>query len=154
MKIAENCVVAIDYTLTDDDQNTLDSSSGGEPLQYLHGSQGIIPGLENALVGKSAGDELKVTVQPEDGYGPVVPELIQMAPVSAFEGIAEIKPGMQFQAKGPEGQVQIITVKAVTDEGIAIDANHPLAGQVLHFDVKIKEVRAATDEEIAHGHAH
>lgn len=154
MKIADNCVVAIDYTLTDDDQNELDSSAGNEPLTYLHGANNIVPGLEKALVGKTVGSELKVTVSPEEGYGDVVPELIQMAPLSAFEGIEEIKAGMQFQAQGPEGQVRIITVVDVTEDGVAIDGNHPLAGQVLHFDIKVQEVRAATEEEIEHGHVH
>ncbi len=154
MKIAENCVVAIDYTLTDDDKNELDSSSGREPLRYLHGAQNIIPGLEKALAGKSAGDELEVTVQPEEAYGPVDPGLIQKAPLSAFQGVEEVKPGMQFQAQGPDGQTRIITVREVSGEEVAIDANHPLAGQVLHFAVKVQEVREATKEEVEHGHVH
>ena len=154
VKIADNCVVAIDYTLTDEDQNELDSSSGREPLRYLHGAQNIIPGLEKALTGKSEGDELTVTVQPEEAYGPVNPDLIQKAPLSAFQGVDEVKPGMQFQAEGPNGQKQIITVREVADDGVSIDANHPLAGQVLHFDVKVQEVREATKDEVEHGHVH
>jgi FKBP-type peptidyl-prolyl cis-trans isomerase SlyD len=154
VKIADNRVVAIDYTLTDDEQNELDSSSGREPLKYLHGAQNIIPGLEKALAGKAEGDEVQVTVQPEEAYGPVNPDLIQKAPLSAFQGVEEVKPGMQFQAEGPNGQTQIITVREVHDDGVDIDANHPLAGQVLHFDVKIQEVREATDEEVEHGHVH
>lgn len=154
VKIAENCVVAIDYTLKDNEQNELDSSSGREPLRYLHGAQNIIPGLEKALTGKAAGDELQVTVQPEEAYGPINPDLIQKAPLSAFEGVEEVKPGMQFQAEGPSGQTQIITVREVHDDGVAIDANHPLAGQVLHFDVRIQDVREATEEEVEHGHVH
>jgi len=93
-------------------------------------------------------------VQPEEAYGPVNPDLIQKAPMSAFQGVEEVKPGMQFQAEGPNGQTQIITVREVHDDGVDIDANHPLAGQVLHFDVKVQEVREATDEEVEHGHVH
>lgn len=154
MKIAANSVVAIDYTLTDDSKTQLDSSAGGEPLRYLHGARNIIPGLENALTGKSAGDELQVTVQPEDGYGPVDPELIQDAPLSAFQGVDDVKPGMQFQAQGPDGQSRVITVREVHEDSVSIDGNHPLAGRVLHFAVKIADVRAATAEEIEHGHVH
>ena len=154
MKIAENCVVAFDYTLTDDDQNELDSSVGSEPLQYLHGANNIVPGLEKALAGHAAGSELQVTVEPAEGYGEIIPELIQNAPLSAFQDVGEVKPGMQFQAQGPEGQARIITVVDVSGDSVSIDGNHPLAGQTPHFDIKVKDVRAATEEEIAHGHAH
>lgn len=154
MKIADNCVVFMHYTLTNDDGVTIDSSAGGEPLPYLHGRQNIVPGLENALTGLEAGETTKVVVQPEEGYGPIVPEAIQTIPVDAFEGVDEIQPGMQFQAQGPQGQVQVITIKEVNDDGILVDGNHPLAGQVLNFDVEIAEVREATAEELEHGHPH
>ncbi len=110
--------------------------------------------LEKALEGKSTGEQLQVVVQPEEGYGPVDPELVKLLPHDAFEGIDEVKPGMQFQAESPDGQMQIILVKDVAEEGVTIDANHPLAGQVLHFDVTIAEVREATAEEIEHEHVH
>lgn len=154
MKIAENCVVEFDYTLTDANSDVLDSSDGREPLRYLHGGQGIIPGLEKALAGRVAGDAFEVTVQPEDGYGPVVPELIQTAPMSAFEGVDGLAPGMQLQAQGEDGQANVVTVREITGDGVSLDGNHPLAGQVLHFDVEVRAVRAATDDEKAHGHAH
>jgi len=152
--IADKHVVSIHYTLTDDDGETLDSSAGREPLTYLHGAQNIIPGLEQALTGKAVGDQLQVTVQPGDAYGEFDAELVQTVPREAFEGIDQLEPGMQFEARSPEGDSSIVVVKEVVDEGVVIDGNHPLAGQTLHFDVSIEEVRDATDEELAHGHVH
>ncbi|MFQ5626477.1 MAG: peptidylprolyl isomerase [Methyloligellaceae bacterium] len=154
MNIADKCVVSFHYTLTNGDGEQLDSSSGKDPLKYLHGASNIVPGLEQALNGKKAGDALKVSVQPKDGYGEVNPEMVQIVPRSAFDGVDEIRPGMQFQAEGAQGQVQLITVEEVTDEGIKVNGNHPLAGQVLHFDVTIEDVREASEEELSHGHAH
>lgn len=151
--IGDKCVVSIHYTLTDDAGTVLDSSREGDPLKYLHGANNIIPGLENELTGKASGATMKVTVAPEDAYGPHSAEAIQKVPRSAFEGIDEIQPGMQFQTEGPQG-VQIIVVKEVSDDEITIDANHPLAGKTLHFDVSVEDVRDATPEEIAHGHVH
>ena len=154
MNIADKCVVSFHYTLTNDDGEQLDASTGRDPLKYLHGASNIVSGLEQALNGKKAGDALKVSVQPKDGYGEVNPEMIQTVPRSAFEGVDEIRPGMQFQAEGGQGQVQLITVEDVTDEGIKVNGNHPLSGQVLHFDVTIEDVREASEEELTHGHAH
>lgn len=154
MNIANDCVVAFHYTLTDDNGVEIDSSKGQEPLAYLHGHGGIIPGLENELSGKAAGDALKVTVQPGEAYGELNPELIQAVPREAFQGVDQIEVGMQFQAQGQGGQVQMVVVKEVTDETVTVDANHPLAGQVLHFDVNIDSVRAASAEELEHGHVH
>lgn len=154
MNISQNCVVQFHYKLTNSDGETLDSSEGREPLKYLHGASNIVPGLEKALEGKSAGDKLKVEVQPDDAYGQVNPELVQKVPRAAFEGAPEIKAGMQFQAQSPSGEVQIITVKEVSGDEVTVDANHPLAGEVLHFDIAVEDVREATEDEISHGHAH
>lgn len=154
MVIANDCVVAFHYTLTDDDGVEIDSSKGQEPLAYLHGHQGIIPGLEKELAGKTTGDAMKVTVQPAEGYGELSAELMQAVPREAFQGVDEIEVGMQFQAQGGEGQMQTVVVKEVTEETVTVDANHPLAGRVLHFDVSIESVREATEEELAHGHVH
>jgi FKBP-type peptidyl-prolyl cis-trans isomerase SlyD len=154
MKIANNSIVSIHYTLTNDAGQQLDSSAADKPLVYLHGARNIIPGLEDELAGKSAGDQLQVTVQPEQGYGPVHQELVQAVPRSAFEGIDKVEPGMQFEARNEQGQAQRVMITAVNDESVTVDANHPLAGEVLHFDVTVAAVRQATEEELAHGHAH
>lgn len=154
MQVANNCVVAFHYTLTGEDGVELDSSKGKDPLAYLHGHGGIIPGLERELEGKAAGDSLKVTVEPADAYGEVNPELVQPVPREAFQGVDSIEVGMQFQAQGSNGQVQMVVVKDVSDETVTVDANHPLAGQTLHFDVNIEDVREASDEELEHGHVH
>ena len=154
MNIGEKCVVTFHYKLTNSDGEQLDSSQGQDPLKYLHGASNIVPGLEKALEGKSAGDTLKIEVQPEEAYGPVQPQLVQQVPRSAFDDAPEIKPGMRFQAQGNEGQPQFITVTEVSGDEITVDGNHPLAGQVLHFDVTIETVREASEEEVAHGHPH
>ncbi|MCP4997081.1 MAG: peptidylprolyl isomerase [Gammaproteobacteria bacterium] len=154
MNIDNDCVVSIHYKLTDDEGTVIDSSEGQDPLNYLHGAQGIIPGLESALVGKEAGEALQVTVQPADGYGEINPEMVQQVPKEAFAGIDNLEAGMPLQADDGQGNIQHVMVKEVTEEGITIDANHPLAGKVLHFDVTIDNVRAATSEELDHGHVH
>lgn len=154
MNISENRVVYIHYTLTDEEGAELDSSEGQAPFAYLHGSRSIIPGLERALAGRNPGDELQVTIEPQDAYGEVNPELIQKVPRDAFAGVEDLQPGMQFQTGQPDGQALNITVREVGDEEVTIDANHPLAGRVLCFDLKVEDVREANDEEIAHGHVH
>lgn len=146
-------VVTIHYTLTNDQGEVLDSSREREPLTYLEGSQNIIGGLESALAEKSQGDQAKVSVQPAEGYGEINEELVQPVPLSAFEGVEKIEPGMQFQAQTPGGP-QIVRVVKVEDENVVIDANHPLAGQTLHFDVEVVDTREPTQEEVEHGHAH
>jgi len=153
MQVAENSVVLIHYTLTNDQGEVLDSSSGGEPLAYLHGSGNIIPGLEKALEGKQAGDKLVVKVAPADGYGERNDSLIQQVPKRAFQGVAQIQPGMSFTAQSSQGPMQV-TVTAVAGDMVTVDGNHPLAGETLNFDVEVTEVRKATLEELSHGHVH
>lgn len=154
MKVANNCVVAIHYTLTNDDGVELDSSAGQDPLVYLHGAGNIIPGLETALEGRTEGEDVQVTLQPEEAYGEFNPDLVQMVPHEAFEGIDDVQVGMQFQASGPNGEQLRVTVQELLNDGVLVNANHPLAGQVLNFAVNIADVREATAEEVEHGHAH
>lgn len=153
MQVATDKVVAFDYTLTAADGEVLDSSEGGEPLSYLHGQSGIIPGLEQALEGLSVGDQINVTVEPEEAYGMRDDELLQEVPREQFEGIDDIEIGMQFQAETPEGVI-VFTVINVSESMIQVDGNHPLAGMSLTFDVTIRSVRDATPSELEHGHAH
>ena len=151
MQIAKNTVVTMNYTLTDPQGQVLDSSEGREPLAYLHGASNIIPGLEAALSGKAVGDSLTVTVPPEQGYGPHDPNLVQPVPRANFQGAPDIKPGMQFQAHTSEG-TRVVTVVKVDEQNVTVDANHPLAGMDLKFDVSVVGVREASPEELQHGH--
>lgn len=153
MQIAEKQVVSIHYTLKDSEGNILDSSNGQEPLPFLCGANNIVPGLENALLGKSVGDKLDVVVQPEEGYGEVRADLVQKVDRANFQGIDDIQVGMQFMAEAPWGQ-QPVTVTKVEDDGVTLDGNHPLAGQVLAFSVEVTEIRVATEDEMQHGHVH
>lgn len=153
MNITKDSVALFHYTLTNSKGETLDSSSGGEPLAYLHGGGNIIPGLEKALEGKTAGDKLKVTVSPEEGYGKHDPSLVQQVPRRAFQGVSNIQPGMGFTTQGPQGPMRV-TVTKILGDMVTIDGNHALAGETLNFDVEITEVRAASQEELDHGHVH
>ncbi|HET8554070.1 MAG TPA: peptidylprolyl isomerase [Rhodanobacteraceae bacterium] len=153
MQIADRNVASFHYTLTNDGGDVIDSSRDREPLAYLHGAGNIVPGLEKAMAGRREGDTFKVDVEPQEGYGPRHEELIQTVPMSAFQGVPEVKPGMQFQGNGPQGAT-LVTVTAVDGDEVRVDANHPLAGQTLHFDIEVTEVREATEDELTHGHVH
>ncbi|MFP5507015.1 MAG: peptidylprolyl isomerase [Gammaproteobacteria bacterium] len=153
MQVAKHKVVTIEYTLTDDQGAVIDTSKGGEPLAYIQGMNNIIPGLENALSGKQAGDSLKVSVAPSEGYGERNDDMQQEVPREMFAGADDIQIGMQFHASNGE-QMHIVTVVGVSDTHITVDGNHPLAGQNLNFDVTIVDVRDATAEEMEHGHVH
>lgn len=133
MQIAKDCVALIEYTLTNDEGEVIDSSVGGEPLGYLHGASNIIPGLERELEGKTTGDELKVRVEPGDGYGDYNNELVGQVPRSQFEGADELQEGMSFQAQTPEGHVHVVRIAGFEGDNVIIDGNHPLAGVSLTF---------------------
>jgi FKBP-type peptidyl-prolyl cis-trans isomerase SlyD len=152
MQIANRKVVTLDYTLTDEAGEVLDSSKGQEPLVYLHGAGNIIPGLEAALEGKEEGAALQVKIAPDDGYGERDEELVKEIPRDRFPP-GEVEVGMTFHAEGPQGS-RIVTVVEVSPESVTVDANHPLAGVTLAFDVKVLAVRDATLEELKHGHVH
>ena len=154
MLITNQHVVAIDYTLSNDAGEVIDSSAGAEPLVYLHGASNIIAGLENALTGKAVGDELEVSVEPQDAYGEYSAELITNLGREMFEGVDELEVGMQFHASAPDGGMQIVTIRDIDGDQVTIDGNHPLAGQQLNFKVKVVSIREASEEEVAHGHVH
>jgi FKBP-type peptidyl-prolyl cis-trans isomerase SlyD len=153
MQIKENSVVSFHYTLTGKDGQVIDSSEGNQPLTYLHGVGQIVPGLENALLGKLAGEKLDVEVSAEEGYGEHHEFMVQQVPREAFQGVDDIEPGMQFQAQTPQGAMTV-TVTAADEATVTVDGNHPLAGQSLFFAVEIVSVRDASEEEITHGHVH
>jgi len=153
MQIEPQKVVTLHYTLTDEQGAVIDQSDDGS-FVYMHGANSIIPGLENALAGKKAGDELSVSVAPEDAYGERSDGMLQQVPLSMFEDQSQVEVGMQFHAQGPNGETLIVTVTEVSDDNVTVDGNHPLAGSQLNFDVKVIDVRDATEEEVSHGHAH
>jgi FKBP-type peptidyl-prolyl cis-trans isomerase SlyD len=153
MQVNKDKVVSIDYTLTADTGQVLDTSQGKAPLEYLHGAGNIIPGLESALEGKTAGEQVNVSVPPGQGYGERDDRMVQPVPRTAFQDIDKLEPGMQFQANTQAGP-RLITVVGVEGDQVTIDANHPLAGQTLNFEVKVVGVRDATAQELSHGHAH
>ncbi|MBS4051076.1 FKBP-type peptidyl-prolyl cis-trans isomerase [Methylomonas rivi] len=152
MQITDKTAVSFHYTLTNPSGEQLDSSRGEEPLLYLHGAGNIIAGLEAALAGKSAGDTFSVTIPPEDGYGELAPEMVQVVSKKMFEGM-DVEVGMQFHADVSHGS-GIITITEIDGDDVTIDGNHPLAGETLIFDVEVVDVRPATDDEMAHGHIH
>jgi FKBP-type peptidyl-prolyl cis-trans isomerase SlyD len=153
MQASKNKIVSIDYTLTGPKGDVLDSSKGRAPLAYLHGSGGIIPGLESAIEGKIVGDQFIVSVAPENAYGQRDENMVQAVPRDRFQGVADIKAGMQFQANTPTGP-RLVTVVGVDETSVRVDANHPLAGVPLIFGVKVVDIREASPEELSHGHAH
>lgn len=153
MQVAKDKVVSIDYTLTDDEGSVLDTSKGRAPLAYLHGAGNIIPGLEKALEGKQAGEQVNVRVAPAEAYGERDEALSQDVPMDMFQGVDNVEPGMRFQAQTSAG-VQVVTVTKVENGTVTVDGNHPLAGKPLNFDVNVVDVREATEEELTHGHVH
>jgi len=153
MQIAQNTVAAFHYTLTDDQGQVIDSSEGREPLTYLHGSGQIVPGLEKQMEGRAVGDKFAAAVAPEEGYGVRHDELMQEVPRSAFQGVEKIEAGMQFQGRGPQGDINV-TVSKVEGDTVFIDGNHPLAGKTLNFAIEVTDVRAANEDELSHGHVH
>jgi FKBP-type peptidyl-prolyl cis-trans isomerase SlyD len=151
VQVAKDKVVGIDYTLTDAKGAVIDSSKG-RPLAYLHGSGGIIPGLEQALEGKSEGEHFQVTIPPEQAYGLRDDSMLIYIPRKSL-GKIKVEKGKQLEITTDRGR-QIVTIVSIQRETVRVDANHALAGQTLNFDVKIVSVRDATPEEISHGHAH
>ncbi len=153
MQVADNMAVSIHYTLTNDDGEVLDSSIGDEALVYLQGGGNIVVGLEKALLGKVAGDKFTVRIDPEEAYGELMEDMIEVLSRDMFEGIDDIEVGMQFHADVNSGS-GVVTVVNIDDDNVTVDGNHPLAGLALTFAVEVIDVRAATKEEAAHGHIH
>ncbi|WP_224247884.1 FKBP-type peptidyl-prolyl cis-trans isomerase [Hyalangium gracile] len=154
MEITKDSVVTINYRLTLGDGKVIEESEESDPLVYLHGYEEIVPGLEKALEGKKAGDALKVKVSPEEGYGEYDPDGVEEVPREEFPADMEIEEGGIISATDDEGDEVDFLVKEVRDKTVVVDFNHPLAGKTLHFEVTVREVRKATEEELEHGHAH
>lgn len=153
MKVEKNKVVGIDYTLKNAEGDLIDSSAKQGPLYYIQGIGNLIPGLEKELEGKIIGNNIKVKVQPQDGYGERNEALCQSVPRAQFESGEELEVGMQFEVETDDGEI-VVAVTKIDGDSVTVDGNHPLAGVELHFDVTIKDIRDASNEELAHGHVH
>ena len=153
MNIEDKKVVSIHYTLTNQDGQQLESSREGEPMSYLQGARNIIPGLEKAMEGRAAGDQFVVTVEPADAYGERNEANVQRVSAKLFKNAGHLSPGQPVMLQSKKGPVQVTVVK-VGRFNVDVDANHPLAGQTLTFDVEVTDVRDATEEETLHRHAH
>lgn len=153
MNISNNCYVEIHYNLFNEDKERVDSSRDGEPLPYIHGQKNIIPGLEQALDGRTVGDTFTVTIAPEQGYGDYDEEKISIIDAESFAGFDEIEVGMLCQLDDEEGEPQLVMITEIDEaEGeVTIDANHPFAGQTLNFEVEVISVREATEAELRDG---
>jgi FKBP-type peptidyl-prolyl cis-trans isomerase SlyD len=153
MQVEKNKVVEIDYTLKDDDGQLLDSSEGGDPLSYIQGVGNLIPGVESALEGKSAGERVQIIVPPESGYGVRDDSLVLSIERDKLSEVGDLQEGARLRMETQKGPV-ILTVVSVGDSEVLVDGNHPLAGMSLNFDITIQSVREATSEELDHGHVH
>ena len=153
MKITNDLVVSIHFGVAEVDGNALDSTENGAPLDFIQGAGYLVPGLEAELAGKEVGDKFDVQLEAKDAYGEFQDELVQQVPRNIFEGVDVIEVGMSFQADTDQGP-RTVEVTEVTEEMVSIDANHPLAGMALQFVGEVVAIRAATEEELAHGHIH
>jgi FKBP-type peptidyl-prolyl cis-trans isomerase SlyD len=154
LKVADGIVVSLDYTLRLDDGQVIDSSDGGEALQFLQGQGQIVPGLEQALYGMREGEEKDVEVAPAEGYGETDPDAYEMVSRDLFPVDMVLKEGMGLRLRDESGQPLEAYVADIRTEGVLLDFNHPLAGETLFFHVKIAGLRPGTSEEVAHGHTH
>ena len=153
--VAESLVVSLDYELKLDNDQIIDYSEENEPLEYLHGYKNIIPGLENELTGMAVGDEKKVTVTPEQGYGLRDPESVAEYPRESFPESLNLEVGEPIAMRDSEsGESFQAYITEIHPERVMLDFNHPLAGETLHFKVKIAGLREPTSEELSHGHVH
>ena len=153
LQITKEHVVVINFTLKDDQGQVLDSSADNNPLAYVHGLGDMIPGFEQQLEGKTSGDKLQFTIEPEQGYGSRDEEFVQTIAKSELDDTEDLEIGAEFEMDTDEGII-LFSVSEIRDDEVVLDGNHPLAGKTLHFDVEVTEVRAATTEELDHGHAH
>ncbi len=154
LTIADGVVVVLNYTLRSEEGEVIDASTADDPMAYLHGADNIVPGLEQALTGKTVGFKGKVVVAPEDGYGEREDLPPDEVPRSAFPADVKLDAGMQFMAEGPDDTHAPIWIASVEGDKVFVDSQHPLAGKTLHFDVEVLDVRKANENELSHGHPH
>ena len=155
MQISKDTAVEFHYTLSEAGEQ-IETSTNAEPLTYLHGNDGMLPGLETALEGKAAGDKFSVTLEPKDSYGEYQEGMVQRIPIKHLQGLGNSKvwkPGMTAIVESNQGRHQVKVVK-VGRFNADCDLNHPFAGKTLTFDVEVVSVREATAEELSHGHVH
>ncbi len=153
MTIQDRKAVSFHYTLSNQDGEQIETTQNREPMTYLHGAYNIIPGLESAMAGRSVGDEFQVTIEPADAYGEINEAKFQRISAKLFRFPKKLRPGQVVGLQSEKGPVQVTIIK-VGRFNVDVDTNHPLAGQVLTFEVEVSAVRDATKEEIAHGHVH
>jgi len=151
--VADDVVVSLKYVLTVDGQ-VVDSADENEPIEFIQGLGGIIPGLERELYGMKVGEAKSVTVKPQDGYGEVDPNAVMDVPRSEFPAEIPLKVGVQLQVRDEDGDVMDAQIVAVAKDKVRLDFNHPLAGKTLNFEITVVGLRAASEEELEHGHAH
>jgi FKBP-type peptidyl-prolyl cis-trans isomerase SlyD len=155
MSLTKNQVASVAYTLTNAEGQVIDQADKENPMAFIHGVGGMILGFEKALEGKNVGDSFSLVVEPADAYGERNDTLTQDLERSMFAGIPDdqLVVGAQFQSQTDAG-IEVVTIAAIEGDTVKIDANHPLAGETLHFDVEMLDIRDATEEELAHGHVH
>ncbi|MFP2909351.1 peptidylprolyl isomerase [Pyxidicoccus sp. 3LFB2] len=153
MRVAKDSVVSLEYRLHLGDGQVIDQSAPGQPLAYLHGHRQIVPGLEGAIEGMSSGESKQVVVAPGQGYGEHDPEGVRTVPRNMLPPGFNPQPGQTLMAQTEQGDIPL-RIQEVRQDAVVVDLNHPLAGKTLHFDVTVREVRAATTEELTHGHVH
>jgi FKBP-type peptidyl-prolyl cis-trans isomerase SlyD len=153
MKIEESKVVVLDFILTDEDGNILEDTKEVGPFAYIQGIGDFIPKIEEILEGKTEGFQSKIIVSPEEGYGEYDEELISEMSKEDFSEFEDIYEGLDFQAETDEGLLEFV-IKSIEDDVVLVDGNHPFAGKNLTFDLKVTEVRDASEEELEHGHVH
>lgn len=153
-KVENNVVVTLQYKLSLDDGTTVEFSEEADPLVYLHGHDQIIPGLERGLVGLKVGDKKQITVEPADGYGDYDEDDFDEVPLSEMPEGFQPEVGMLLEVHDEEGDEELAMISEIADDHLVLDYNHPMAGKRLHFDVTVTALRAASPEEVEHGHAH
>jgi FKBP-type peptidyl-prolyl cis-trans isomerase SlyD len=152
--VQDNHVIEIHYTLQDSNGKIIDSSEQAGPLSYIQGMKNILPALESVITGKCIGDKFSVEIPSSNAYGTRDPEMVKSVPKAEFSNIEEVEIGMHFQVQAPSGKPMMVVVVGMEEDTVIMDGNHPFVDVDLKFDVEVASIRAATEEELAHGHVH